>query len=1038
MAIAYLPSEGNIDKVGITSDAIWHGESIGGAIVSKIKINNIENDGNYYSYVYGNLGASSRWFYKDITDYNFINGVTIYRCLYIGSDERYNENEVLGNISCSISHDGLPAVDGTVSVSLFAEGIFTAFTSQSSTVLYDEEDSTGVLSSATWSDSITSNTLLTPGQYLKVWAKIEFIQDPKLQLYTNYDYFITIKDLTIPVSRTSGRISLARMFTATITENSQELEFEQSIPQELEISDIYKVIEHNNLTNIFYFSEDRFKLLIVQRDKVLSNNKYIDIDITNVLENITAAPDNVLANFSVCYSQAISGTDSSIVGITSSPPSAINEYPDNTLNYDSLIGANFMSNIFGSQKSSNNFYLFYNKFLSDTSDDVIEKYGYKNYYWASYVMNLNLDFINDNFFNYIESGIDNIKTVTIPDQQNILIKDRFYINTSTQQDDLFTLIGYIPEDCRVLNNISKMIYLWEGDINKNNINAQECDIPKVNNTTVHTIVNKCNTETYLSFDPTLVNDLKFNYTREIVELDSYFESINIGPPTQKRFSHGLSKISYNLNDPDLDQFSTSWAFMVDSSSVAVTTPSPTGIETSGTSGVDSSGSSGSPCYFNELNQLHQHLKLQSNYDSAKSLIFPAGCEIDDTSYIDSFKEIFRINCNGNTEKVAVISQYNFYSKKWNIIINDENQQQITFELSTNPLSTKTINVITVNCFRKLDFGCAKKYTLQYSIHVNGTELINGMSYTHDTSDSYVVTYNTLGEFSGSLTYWEVRDYISPLEAEKYAEAIYRIHSNIAWAELESESSNISTTKYSNFAFKRNILINNLNYNPDETILFPIVLQGTGYNISNTYNKEVRRSIFDFSKIDINNKTFAFTLDGTESELEWSADPFNFDNDTLTIWVRLSQWNGQRIAMYYSDMNIIPSPRLDNTFDGFYSVWLMDSVQIIGQKRHVTQKIYSSGESFVYTEEEDGTRSLVEITKQTPFGITQMYKSNKFNIEWDDSRQGVSDTDAINEFIRTEVRKIKPAYMEINNITSKYPYKIESNNNHKSSDGITSI
>lgn len=1037
MAIAYLPSEGNIDKVSITSDILWHGESIGGALISKIKTNFTENDGNYYSYVYGNLTASSRWFYKDVTDYNFINGVTLYRCMYIGSDDRYTDSEVLGTIASSITHDGPIAANGSVTVDLFADGVYTAYTSKNTRVIYDEEDSTGVLSSATWSPSIVHNSVLAPGQYLKVWIRLQFVQNPSLLQYNGYEYFLSIKDLTIPMSRIVGRLSLARIFTATITENSQDIEFEQSIPSEFNINNVFKIIEHNGLTNIFYFAQDKFRLLIVQKDKAIDDNKYIDIDISSVLPDITAASDDVLSNFSVCYSAVTSGTDSSIVGVSGEPTSGINEYPDNNLDYDSILGSNFISDIFGTEKTENNrFYLFYNKFLTDTTDDDVEKYGHRNYYWASYVMHINLDFINDNFFTFVEPGIANTKVVSIADQLNLLIKDRFYINTVTQQNDLFTAIGYIPEDCRVTNNISKMIYLWEGDINKSLIVPQECDIPKVNNSTVHTITNKRSSETYLSFDESLVNELKFDYVRELITLDTNQESVNMGPPTQKAFTHGYSKVSYDIAQ-DVDQFSTSWGFVVDENSVAVNTPSPTGVETSGTSGVDTSGSSGAPCQFNELNPLHMHLKLQSVYDSAKSLLTPAGCEVDTVEYTDAFKEIFRINCRGNENQTAVNALYNFYSRKWNIVVNNEVGQPITFQFTTNPLSVNSVNVITVNTFRKLDFGCAKKYTLQYSIHVNGTELVNGISYTHDTSDSYVITHNTYGEFSGSLTYWELRDYIPPVEAEKYAEAIHRIHSNIAWAELEPETTNTSTSSYSNFSAKRNILINNLNYDSNETLLFPLVLQGTGYNISDTYNTEVRRSIFNFSKIDIHNKTFAFTLEGTDTELEWYADPFNVDRDTLTIWIRLSQWTGQRITMYYSDMSIIKDKKANSTFDDFFAVWTMDSINITNQKRHITQKIFSSGESFVYTKEENGIRSLVEITKQTPFGVTQMYKSNKFDVQWDDSMQGVDNTDAMNEFIKSEIRKIKPAYMEINRITSKYPYKLESNNNHKSSDGVTS-
>lgn len=1034
MAIAYLPSEGNIDKVSITSDIIWHGESIGGALISKIKTNFKENDGNYYSYAYGNLGASSRWFYKDITDYNFINGVTLYRCIYIGSDERYTDNEVLGTISSYISHNGPPAVNGSVTVSLYADGIYTSNTSKTTLCIYDQEDSTDELNAATWASSIVNNSILAPGQYLKVWVRLQFVNNPSLLQYTNFEYFLTIKDLTIPISRVNGRLSRARIFTATISENTKDIEFEQSLPQDFNINNIFKIIEHNGLTNIFYFDQSRFKMLVVQKDKAIESNKYIDIDISTILPDITSSENNILSNFSICYSNAASGTDPSIVGISGVATSGINEYPDNNLDYNSIIGANFISDIFCSNTNDNNrFYLFYNKFLSDTPNDYVEKYGHRNYYWASYVLHINLDFVNENFFTFVDSGVENTKNVSIADQTDILIRDRFFINTITHQDDLFTTIGYIPEDCQVTNNISKMIYLWEGDINNNHINPQECDIPKVNNSTLHTITNKCKSETYLSFDSILASDIKFDYTRSTSVLDTSNETVNLGPPTQKVFNHGYSKVSYDIEN-DLDQFSTSWGFIINADSVSVNTPSPTGIETSGTSGISSSGS---PCYFDSLNPQHMHLKLQSVYDSVKDNITPAGCEIDTTTYDDSFKEIFRLHCRGNESLAAIKALYNFHSHKWNIIVNNETGQAVTFQLLTNKLSTTSVNVITVNTFRQLDFGCAKKYIVQYSIHVNGSELINGMSYTHDTSDTYVITHNTNSDFSGHLSYWELRDYISPYEAENYAQSMYRIHSNIAWAKLEPETSNTSTSKYANFSSKRNILITNLNYNSNEILLFPIVLQGTGYNISNTYNEEVRRSVFNFSKIDIHNKTFAFTLEGTTTELEWYADTFNVDKDTITVWVRLSQWTGQRITMYYSDMSVIKDTKITGAFDDFYGIWTMDSINIINKKRHITQKIFSSGESFVFTEE-SGIRSLIEITKQTPFGITPMYKSNNFNIEWDDSKQGTKNTDAMNGFIKTEIRKIKPAYMEINKVTSKYPYKLESNNNHKSSDGITSV
>jgi len=1046
MAIAYLPSEGNIDKVTISTDGIWHGSSIGGAVVDKIKINDKTNNGNYYSLAYANLGSSSRWFYKDVTDYNFINGTTIYRCIYIGADERYSENEVLGNIAASVTHNGPPQANGTISIEILADGIFTAYSSKGSTVLYDEEDSTDVLGSYSgWASSITSNTVLQPGQFLKIWVKISFVQDPTLVSYTNYDYYLTIKDTTIPVTRTSGRLSLAKIFTATISQTTNDMTFEQSVPNDFVVDNIYKVIEHNNLTNIFYFDDNKFKLLIIKRDKSIEDNKYIEIDVTSVLPDITAAAENILANFSICYSNAISGTDPSAIGPSGTPSTTgtINEYPDNNYDYDAILNSNFIADIFCTLKEDrNDFYLFFNKFVSDDSDSYVQMYGHKNYYWQSNVLRLNLNFINSNYFDNVDSGFSNRKMLMIPEQQEVLIKDRFYINSATQQDDLYTTIGYIPEDCRVTNNVSKIIYLWEGEINSGTVNAQEADIPKVNNRSQHVIKNKCATETYLYYDSTLANENKFNFDRSIETLDNGNHYINMGPPTQKAFDHGYSKVSYDLYEKT-DQFSATWAFMLNGDSLAVTTPDTTGTTgTSGTSGSPgtsgTSGTSGTPCYYNELIQSNIHLKLQSTFDNSVNASANVGCVVDPVTFVDEFKEIFRIHCNGNEDQSAVNALYNFYTNKWSIVINNEVNEKVYFELTSNPLNPVGVNVITVNTFRKLDYGCAKKYILQYSINVNGSELINGMSYTHDSSDSYVVTHNTLSDFSGYLTYWEVKDYIEPHEAEEYAEAMYRIHANIAWAELESENLNNTSESTSNFAFRRSVKINNLNYNSADSLLFPIVLQGTGYNISDTINKEVRRSVFDFSKIDPNKKSFKFTLEGTSTELDWYADTFNVDKDSLTVWVRLENWNGQRITMFYSDMELIPQVTYSQIFDTFYSVWLMDSAYTITQKRHVSQKVFSNGESYIYTVDNEGIRTLVKINKQTPFGSTQLFKSNKFNIEWNDIEYDATNTDSINSFIASEIKKFKPSFMEINKINSQLPYKLESDNNHKQSDGITSV
>jgi len=1037
MSIAYLPSEGGINKVGLTGDNLWYGDSIGGKILDKIKVKKFSDTGNYFNYYYSNLDSSSRWFLKDVTEYNFLNGITVYRCMYIGADERYKETEVLGNVACSITHNGPVEANNSVTIDIAMDGKYTVFTSQNTTVLETEQDPTGILSTRNdWSSSITYNDILKPGEYIKVWIRMKFAVNSNFVSVTDYDYFVRVKDLVIPMRRTNGRMPMSKVFSMSLLE--KDFVLRESIPSEMDIEQIYKVIDNGKYLNIFYIKNDELKLLIVKTEDNPENSKYIDINISTFVPEITSN-NQFLSNFSQCFTTAITGTDSpssSGTSGTSGSPESVSttgypvDYPDITYDYDTVVGKKFLVDIHGTEKPDrNDFYLFFNTFLSDTSDEYIQKYGHKNYYWNCGVVHINLNHINDIFFDNILPGYDNVQSLNLIEQYTDILNDRFFINSIIMKDDLLTGVGYIPEDCRIINNKSKLFYVWEGDIVNRKTLLQMFDIPSVISTVTNTVENKAGTNSSLLFDDTHVNLVNFGNFRETRYIDDGIKFVQMGPAAQSAFHHGLSPVTYDMENSSLDQFSSTWSFGISTQSISLITSStidPCEVVSISVSAADIPDVQ----TFNVNNPNHWHVMKQSDFDS----FYSGSSTVKGSDYkiniVDKQLPIFNIHCLGDGNLSALKASFNFYSKKWNITINDESGNPYEVTVENVPLIATAENTITVNLYRQLDYGCSKKYIVHMEIWVNGLQLFTGISYTRYTNDIFTITHNYSGEFAGWMSYWEVRNYIET-NLDKYAIPMFQIFSNIAWAELENEVDNVSgVEELKMFNFKRNILMRNLSWGSKESIVVPIVLQGNGYNIGSEYNQEVRRSVFDFNKIDINQKSFAFTLEGSSDLLDWIAGEYDIERDILVLWVRIENWDGQRITMYYSDSRVIQTKEYRNPYrNDWYAVWHMNNNVKVPRSRFVEQKVFNAGEQFVNVRDADDNEYLIRIDKQFVFGYIDTYMSNKFDIKWDDRTTDRNTTDLINDFIRTQVSNFKPSFMEIRDVESTFPYKIEGGGNN---------
>ena len=99
---------------------------------------------------------------------------------------------------------------------------------------------------------------------------------------------------------------------------------------------------------------------------------------------------------------------------------------------------------------------------------------------------------------------------------------------------------------------------------------------------------------------------------------------------------------------------------------------------------------------------------------------------------------------------------------------------------------------------------------------------------------------------------------------------------------------------------------------------------------------------------------------------------------------------------------------------------------VPKSRFVNQNIFDAGEQFISLTDSENRNYLIRVDKQFTFGQVSTYMSNKFDIQWDDSK--VSDPSVINGFIRDNVDSFKPSFMELRDVKSILPYTIVSDGN----------
>jgi len=479
--ISYRPSIGNNEtSVGVTNDGKFFGKSTGGKILLNLRTND-EPKSTYYKNNFTDLSNESSWFFKSITDSDFLIGSTTYRAVYIGASERYDESEILGTISTSVSNDnGDPLLTNSVTTSLWMEGVYTELSSEYSINLEDENDRFDQLSSATWSTSIVYNQELLPGQFIKVWIKIVTDANASVTDFNNFNYFITIGDITFTIPKTPSRLSYSKIFKANL--KSDNITLREAISPEFGTSNvdgIFKVIKKQNQINLFYITNceqgdlqdaapetTELRLMVVRSGDNLGEYKYVDVSLSPLFDNAVILEESNYQNYLKAMTCDLPIT---IQSTGSTNGVYVGEYSDKTItvstsgsgNYitniiENLPNKKFITDVFISRKEKINYaYVFYAELHTDYVERDILNYQHIYYKWVFKVAIIDLNHINEKLFERINVGYTNKHTSIITKNHIETVKSYFFPTNIVLQDDLFSILGFDTEECYYKNYKSK-------------------------------------------------------------------------------------------------------------------------------------------------------------------------------------------------------------------------------------------------------------------------------------------------------------------------------------------------------------------------------------------------------------------------------------------------------------------------------------------------------------------------------------------------------------------------------------------------------
>jgi hypothetical protein len=1069
----------NNDPVGIGLDRQVFGKSLGGMFFDTEIIANQE-------VIKFNLQNNTNEVFDSIVPTDVIKSQVNYRAVYItnrSSTISIPLNKILvSDVVPDPRTSIVPGASGAFAISdisIAIEGVYTISEAKRtipapfgrainpSLVIDDEYDSTKKLLSYTFKKSLDAIDLpieLPPECVLKLWIKREIVVDklmmPDDEITESFQLIVeeygngNITSIDITYDKNKGRVPLANWYDYTITTGySTPIIMKELLPKDVNI-------EYFNIVNTFVVGD---KVLIFYYVNVGSSRNYFVLSVKPDDDPTKNKYTQVQLNFNPILASGEEFTGQSIISIQKS------YYDSNKFyifwNEDITTVDPCRIQFFGSYEN-------YKRLAVDelatyiwTDDKLFDSIvaGYDNRRIESYEV---LD------YKIIREKVQAINVE--------MFDDLFIIFTKDMRNQALNNI----ED--IVLNKNELIYIFEKDIQDPEKYSGYKHYPGTNSTvfsqrlypsSLPSVSYKTSINNTKKSDSTLLitdsNEISTNVDahRRIKYLLDGTRYVDMNSVHGHAFSIGTREITYELpTDVDgLTNISFTASLSVNNDTNIYSTLKQS-YQTTYTINNNVDGT----IYEKPLFQ--QNIIDSNNYGSLSIPI-----EWADRNYKNEWKTILATHRTDSTKPPVYSLQYNFYCNMWRSVYLNKNEEVIITEHNNLVPSSSTETtgssgtdgacklyqnldirdvswVIEPDVFQPITIQISanqifsrsfkkSKYVINIKVYYKGNEipLADVITYSDNITDLSYVIVNPDNSISYRTNYCDLYN-VRTETGNLYR--ILNLHNSLLNKTIADVGPEFTVNPQLNpvqaeFRNYRIIKFRGLktpttsNYEMSSDITVPIIIYGNGYKAeSNSYNPflEVEHP-FDFSKISINDRSIRiFSENNSKIPLKFKIAYYDYDKDFIVIWVRLqdSVQNNIKLFMYYNKIDTTEDTK--NIYNNYtfikssiyptaaIGVWHCDKILDDSRLAFNDGKIFNAGEPVVYEKTLDNEIRLTQIEKEYMFGIAKIFKSQKFNLNFDvenlEEPELFLDTENkedFEKFIRDAAQIFKPSYTEINEI-----------------------
>ena len=943
----------------------------------------------------------------------------------------------------------------------------------------DEYDTDNKLRNLVFKKTWSGNELpleIPPQCVLKIWVRRVLTVDkenlPEEELTESFT--LTVKEPNLETSlevlyqKEQGRLPLSNWYEYTITpSNGTPVIMRELIPKEVDVSlfNIVKTFYINKKVLIFYYMEvlnqKKYFLLIVDPNDIPEQNKYVQVELlfTNDIEDGQELTDKELKFLENSF------YDENIFyffwneEITIVDPCAL-QYFGFFEKFDRISTDSFYSHIW-------------------TSDDIFDNIvpGYENRRIDSYEP-IDYKIIRDrkNIINI--EHFDDLFILFTKDTMNLALSTLQDVNVN--QNELLYIFEKDIEDSRKYTKFNNF-----PGINSQVFSQRlyPVSLPKISQITSFNNVPKVNTKLIISDSTSLPREI--DSTRRIKTLLDGSRYVDLNSVHGREFKIGNRFLTYELPiDETLNRINITTSFSVNNDELIYDNLNPTFltsyqlpnkidneiyerplfqqniIDESKLNSLSIPTEWADREYKDEWKTILSTVPITqiNNSTTTYTLQYNFACnvwrsiyldkngdpliEYHDTLTNDSTNSISTTGTTGTTGSSGspICKKYTEINRKdldW--VIEPDTYQPLTFEISANVIPSTKVEI---------------NYFINIKVFFKGNikPLANINTYSTNLSNLSYVIFNPDRTFSYRMNYFDIMKNDGQTSDEY---RLVNLHSSL----LNKFNINIGpeftvnpqlSPLQSEFPFYRRIDIDGFieledgRFNDNTDFAIPITIYGNGYNNSNDSESNNipllskflgSENTFDFSQTAINDRSIRLYSDASSRKpLKFKVAYYDYERDYAVIWVRLQDAirSNFKLFLYYGKSDKSENRQKVTTTYSFIKTnlfstsaigsWFFDSIIEDERISFTDGRIYNSGEPVIFEKTDNGDLRLTQIDKEYMYGIAQIFRSHKFNLNFDVENLSEPDLyfdddkkEEFETFIRDSVDVFKPSYTELNQI-----------------------